>query len=157
MTSKLRNMAAIAIMAVGSLQMFSHFTGSRIQKGIGLASGIAPYPKVFCEAGGYEAFAADFLIEGERDGMPWSRRLDPDWYSKLEGPYNRRNVYGAALAFAPRLPEDLRRNLMNEALAPGSRMRSELGIPPEVTGLKVIITPRAGETGGPWAYQTETL
>lgn len=147
-----RNAAAIALLVIGSLQMTGYLTGAKILRGIGLASGISPFPKVFCEADGYEAFAASFRIEGTCDGQPWSRQLDPEWYGRLKGPYNRRNVYGAALAFAPRLPEELRATLLNEALAPGSRLRDELGIPAQIEDLRVIVTPRSGENHGPWTY-----
>lgn len=153
MTMKIRNIAAIIILAIGSLQMAGYITGSKVMRGIGLASGVAPFPKVFCEADGYEAFAAGFTVEGTLEGKSWSRRLDPRWYSDLRGPYNRRNVYGAALAFAPRLPEALRQSLLNEALSPGSTLRQELGIPENITDLRILITPREGETHGPWTYQ----
>jgi hypothetical protein len=156
MKTRTRNIIAIVLLGIGSLQMIGYATQSRILRGLGAASGIAPFPKVFCAADGYEAFAASFVIEGELAGERWSRKLDPEWYSRLEGPYNRRNVYGAALAFAPRLPAELRDTLLLQALSPGSRLREELGIPPNVEDLKVIITPRDGEKDGPWAYQTKT-
>lgn len=151
----IRNLAAIGVLALGSLQMLGHLTGSKILRGAGLASGVAPFPKVFCAVEGYEAFAASFSLTGiKADGTAWARALDAEWYSKLQGPYNRRNVYGAALAFAPRLPSELRRTLLTEALRPGSQLRTELEIPADVRKLKVIITPRPGETGsgGPWTY-----
>ncbi|MFT4176891.1 MAG: hypothetical protein QM627_09565 [Luteolibacter sp.] len=150
---KLRNVLAISLLVIGSLQMTGYLLHSRTLRGIGLASGISPFPKVFCEADGYEAFAASFEIRGtDPQGNPWSRPLDPEWYSQLRGPYNRRNVYGAALAFAPRLPDALRDHLLAESLAPDSALRAELGIPGNLKQLEVAITPRAGETGGPWTF-----
>lgn len=150
-----RNIFAVSLLAVGSFQMLGYLTGSRILRGLGLASGVAPFPKVFCAADGYEAFAASFALSGIReDGSVWSRPLDAEWYSKLRGPYNRRNVYGATLAFAPRLPVDLRQSLLSAALRPGSSLRAELEIPENVRDLKIVITPRPGETGsgGPWTF-----
>jgi hypothetical protein len=150
-----RNFLAVGLLAVGSLQMLGYLAGSKILRGLGLASGVAPFPKVFCAADGYEAFAASFALRGIlEDGSTWSRSLDAEWYSKLQGPYNRRNVYGATLAFAPRLPVDLRQSLLREALRPGSSLRAELEIPEDVRDLKIVITPRPGETGsgGPWTF-----
>jgi len=150
---KIRNLLAIALIAIGSLQMIGYFAQSKILRGLGLASGVSPFPKVFSEADGYEAFAASFEIHGTTpDGKPWKRQLDPAWYANLTGPYNRRNVYGAALAFAPRLPEKLRDTLLQQALSTGSAMRNELQIPGELTGLEIQITPRSGEREGPWNY-----
>ena len=153
---KLNNRLAIVVLIIGSLQMVGHLTGLRVLRGVGLASGVAPYPKVFCEADGYEAFAASFRLEGNRtDGTPWSCSIDPERYAMIDGPYNRRNVYGATLAFAPRLPDDLRKFLLTQALEPGSALRHELKIPIDLTGLKVVITPRSGEPHGPWTCNNQ--
>ena len=133
--------------------MAGHVTGWKILRGLGLASGISPYPKVFCAADGYEAFTARFELCGVRaDGSGWRVPLDGDRYARIRGPYNRRNVHGATLAFAPRLPADLRDHLLAEALAPGSSLREELGIPADIRDLRVRITPRVGSGDGPWEF-----
>jgi len=151
---KTRNALAVCMLCIGSLQMIGYAVHSRVLRGIGAASGIAPFPKVFSEADGYEAFAARFSVGGEReDGSRWSRELDPEWYSNLKGPYNRRNVYGASLAFAPRLSAELRQALFDQELAPGSELRRELRIPQDVRDLKITIIPRDGEKDGPWTFQ----
>ncbi len=150
---KHRNLIAILLTLVGLSQILGALLDNRPLRGIGLASGIAPYTKVFCEADGYEAFAARFRIEGiDADGRRQGIALDPERYSRLAGPYNRRNVYGAALAFAPRLPDALRDSLIGAALADDSPLRRELGIPPELRDLRVVIIPREGEAEGPWHY-----
>jgi hypothetical protein len=152
---KLPNTLAILVLIIGSTQMVGYLTGSRALRGIGLASGIAPYTKVFCEADGYEAFAARFRLEGTRpDQSLWSCALDPERYARIKGPYNRRNVHGATLAFAPRLPDDLRSSLISQALAADSDLRRELDIPSDLTDLRVIITPRPEEPHGPWSCNT---
>lgn len=151
-----RDLAAIGLLLVGSFQMLGHACRSKGLRGLGLASGVAPYPKVFCEADGYEAFAATFHLEGELpDGTLWSRTMTPEWYAQLEGPYNRRNVYGAALAFAPRLPEKLREQVIHHALAENSALRTELGVPESLANARVRIVPREGEREGPWTYRAE--
>ncbi len=150
-----RNRLALAVLAVGSLQFVGDLTGSRLLRGIGLASGIAPYTRVFCDAGGYEAFAAGFELEGvRRDGSEWRMKLSPETYALLGGSYNRRNVHGAALAFAPRLPDQLRDAVLLPSLEPGSALRRELGVPDDVSSLRVHIVPRAGAPDGPWTFPT---
>ena len=149
---KTRNRLAIVVLCIGMLQMTGYVLNSRVLRGLGLASGVSPYPKVFCEADGYEAFAASFRLEGVRkDGSRWSCDLDPEMYSRIEGPYNRRNVYGASLAFAPRLPEELRGQLLGQALRPGSQMRQEIGVPDDVTDLQVRITSK--DQTQEWTYR----
>ena len=155
---KTRNRLAILLLVIGSLQMIGYLTNLRVLRGIGLASGIAPFPKVFCAAHGYEAFAATFFLEGTlANGELWSQPLTPEFYSRLRGPYNRRNVYGAALAFAPRLPQELRDELLRESLAPMSQLRRELGVPADLREIRVRIVPRVGELEGPFLYSANPL
>lgn len=150
---KWRDRVAVALLVIGGSRMAADVLDWRWLHGVGLASGIAPYPRVFTDVEGYEAFAARFTLEGLReDGSTWSRTLDPEWYAELNGPYNRRNVYGAALAFAPRLPEELRDTVLDKSLSEDSALRGELGVPADVGMLRVKIEPREGAAGGPWIF-----
>lgn len=133
---------------VACLQMVGHFTDSRTLRGLGLATGIAPYPKVFCVAKGYEPFAAQFTITDSNDTeIP----LTAERYSQLQGPYQRRNVYGAALAYAPRLPDQLRNHLFEKILSDEFTLSREL----DFSGLNdptITITPRPGEKTDHYQY-----
>lgn len=142
---KVSSAITLLIGLIGSLQIIGHATGSRTIRGLGLASGIAPYPKVFCEAEGYEPFAASFIISGnDAAGNLVKVPLTAERYSRLKGPYQRRNVYGAALAYAPRLPEDLRRHLFSDVLADDSPLASELNLPVLINP-QITIMAREGE------------
>lgn len=153
---KRENRWAIVVMGVGLLQMLGHVTGLKFLRGLGLASGISPYPKVFCAVEGYEGFTARFELEGLRDdGAVWRVPLDGERYAQIRGPYNRRNVHGATLAFAPRLPDELRDELLEKALAPGSVLREELEVPADVRQLRVRITPRNGSGQSAWVFPEE--
>ncbi len=145
---KKRDLATLAILAIASLQMLGHFTGSKTLRGIGTLSGISPYPKVFCEADGYEPFAATFtLISENAEGITQEIPLTAERYAQLTGPYNRRNVYGAALAYAPRLPDDLRSHLFTK-MAP---LFEELNLP-LLRNTRILIEPREGETTTEYLY-----
>ena len=149
-------MMAFVLLVIGMTQLMGYLSGLRVMRGVGLASGIAPFPKVFCAADGYEAFAATFYVEGDLpNGEVWSRQVDPTWYGRMKGPYNRRNVYGAALAFAPRLPEELRDALLHESLKSDSALRRELDVPGNLKHARVRIVPRDGEQGGPWVFPNQ--
>ena len=150
---KITTALTLLIGVLGSLQIVGHATGSRTIRGLGLATGIAPYPKVFCEAEGYEPFAANFTITGTDDnGAPVQIPLTAERYSQLKGPYQRRNVYGAALAYAPRLPEDLRNHLFSKVLADESPLSSELDLP-SLTDPKITINARDGEDTPSYQFQ----
>ena len=146
-----RNLLTFLIGGIGCLQIVGHFADSRALRGIGLATGISPFPKVFCESDGYEPFAAEFKITDRNDT---EIHLTSERYSQLEGPYQRRNVYGAALAYAPRLPEDLRDHLFGKILSKEFTLSEEL----DLSGLDepfIVITPRPGESPRHYQYSLQ--
>lgn len=150
---KWRNRAAIVLLITGSFQMVGYVCDGFILRGIGALSGWAPFPKVFCDMDGYEGFSARFFLQGEgMGGEPFEIELTPEVHENLRGPYNRRNVHGAILAGGPRLPQPQGLELMRRALAPGTRLWKELGLPNEVRSLNVRVVPREGATEGPWRF-----
>ncbi|MGH7152260.1 MAG: hypothetical protein ACREIU_16255, partial [Planctomycetota bacterium] len=77
--------------------------------------------------------------------------ITPEVYGRLRGPYNRRNLYGAALAFGPVLATDPRTRAMLEAvirhaLCGRAPLLRELGIDPNLVAgdLSVRYEPREG-------------
>jgi hypothetical protein len=103
-----RDAAAVALLFLGLTQMAGDLLGIRALKGIGAATAMAPCPKVFCDVNGLEGFAATFTLQLETNsGHARDVEITPEIYSRLQGPYNRRNAYGAAMSFAPKLPPRL--------------------------------------------------
>ena len=120
-------------MALGSCAMVGDLLRIPELKGIGVASVAAPLPKVFSSVDGWETFAAEFvLLLGPADGNAEEVVLDPRLAKRLRGPYNRRNVYGAALSYAPRLPQTIWEPVFCHGFGPSGTLRGELGLPPEV-------------------------
>jgi hypothetical protein len=111
------NKAAIALLIVGLLQMTGDVLGISALKGIGAATVASPAPKVFSAARGLETYSSRFFLEWtDHDGKAHSLVLTPEIYGRLAGPYNRRNVYGAALAYGPVLSTDPRTQPMFQAV-----------------------------------------
>jgi len=148
------NIAALAVTAIGCLQMAGFLADSRAMRGVGAASMVAPFPKVFSDVDGLETFASEFAITG-RDGagVPFRIPLTAERYSQLEGSYNRRNVYGAALAYAPRMPESLWQAVFCFGLGPDGPLRRELGLPEGATNLAVEIRTRTSGRSDTWTLQ----
>jgi hypothetical protein len=75
----------------------------------------------------------------------------------MHGPYNRRNVYGAALAYGPVLPESLRDPVMRYALCGEAPLLRELGIDPDdITGrVRIRYEPLPGADLGNLPRQLE--
>ena len=135
-----RNRAAIVLAAAASLQMVGYVAGSDALRGVGAASAIAPLPKVFSDVDGLEPFASQFVLSyTARDGRRVELPVTPEVYGRLSGPYNRRNVYGAALSYAPRLPDPLWQSVYCYGLAPDGPLRRELGIPADAADVAVTM------------------
>jgi hypothetical protein len=132
------NKAAIFLLVLGLLQITGDLLQNHVNepigkavKGIGAASAASPAPKVFSAVRGLETYSTRFFIEWKnQEGVEHSLQLTPEVYSRLRGPYNRRNVYGAALAYGPVLPPELRDPVMKYALCGDAPILRELGIDP---------------------------
>lgn len=141
---------AIALLVLGLAQMAAALTGLGPVQGLAAATVASPAPKVFSVAGGLETYSTHFFLEWTtRDGRAESLALTPEVYPLLQGPYNRRNVYGAILAFGPVLYSDARSRPMFDATATyalcgPAPILVELGIDPAdvASDLRVRYVPR---------------
>jgi len=85
---------------------------------------------------GLETFSTKFTLEWDgRDGKKHALELTPELYQQVRGPYNRRNVYGAVLAYGPvLLTNDITRPMFESvqrfALTGAAPLLRELGIDP---------------------------
>src|SRR5262249_3975793 len=133
--------AAVFLVALGLLQMGGDLLQQyaiapvdqvgRLLKGVGAASTASPAPKVFSSVRGLETYSTRFFVEWtDRGGATHSLHVTPEVYARLRGPYNRRNVYGAALAYGPVLPAELRDPVMRYAVCGNAPLLRELGIDP---------------------------
>src|SRR5262245_48844431 len=125
---------AAALLALGLVQLAGDLAGIPAIKGIGAATCASPAPKVFSAVKGLETYSTRFYVEWtDKDGAARSVELTPDVYCRMCGPYNRRNAYGAALAYGPVLASEPRTRpmlqaVMNAALSGDAPLLSELGI-----------------------------
>lgn len=130
------NKAAAILLVVGLLQMTGDVCGLPVLRGIGAATVASPAPKVFSAVRGFETYSTRFFLEWtDHNGAAHSLALTSELYGQLAGPYNRRNVYGAALAYGPVLSTDPRTRpmfqaVMSYALCGEAPLLRELGIDP---------------------------
>jgi hypothetical protein len=126
------------LLIVGLLQMAGDLTerlvsepAGKIIRAVGLATMASPAPRVFSSHKGLETYSTRFfLFWHDRAGSKHELELTPEAYARLRGPYNRRNVYGAALAYGPVLPPQLREPVMKYAVCGDRPLLRELGIDP---------------------------
>lgn len=144
---------AALLLLLGLSQMAGDALGLRWLRGLGAASVAAPLPKVFSDVSGLETFASDFLLEAETPRGVLHVPITPHLYARVEGPYNRRNVYGAALSYAPRLPGELWKPVYCYGLAPNGPLRRELGLPADATAIRVHIATRTRGRDDRWTLE----
>lgn len=143
----MRRGAAIALVVLGLAQMTGDLTHILPLKAIAAATGASPAPKVFSAVQGLETYSTRFVLEAGTQRV----ELTPEVYARIRGPYNRRNVYGAALAYAPVLPRELREPVMRYAVCGEAPLLRELGLP-RAQHFAVTLEPLPGTSLG--ALQT---
>ncbi len=122
----------LAQMTGDLLEKYVHAPAGRALKGVAAATTASPAPKVFSSVHGLETYSTRFFLEWtDRAGTEHALQLTPEIYGRIRGPYNRRNVYGAALAYGPVLPENLRDPVMRYAVCGKAVLLRELGIDPD--------------------------
>ena len=150
-TSSWRPALAVGLVALGSLGMIGDLSGTPWLYGLGLATGAAPAPKVFTSRDGLEAFSSEFVLRFDDDDGAHEVTLTPALYSRLEGPYNRRNPYGATFAGGPFLANQPATAPMLEAVGEWTFCReqgalAELGLSTSVHHVDVTVVPL------PWTH-----
>ena len=147
------------LVGLGSAQMVGDVFGMPRLKALAAATQVSPAMKVFTAHEGYETHAAQFAVHWiDRAGHAHALPLTPSTYSGVAGPYNRRNVYGAALAYGPVLRADprtapMQRSVMRYALCTPGTLRHELGIPRDARDLRVVVVPRRADARTDLAYE----
>ncbi len=92
------------LLVLGLLQMAADLAGLSTLRGLAGATTASPAPRVFSAVEGLETYSSRFSIEWhDLDGEAHTLELTPEVYARLRGPYNRRNAYGAVLAYGPEL------------------------------------------------------
>lgn len=156
MLPKTANLLALLITTLGCTQLLGYFTGSRALRGIGLVSVAAPLPKVFSDVDGLETFASRFTLRGvDAHGVPFELPITPEVYARLEGCYNRRNVYGAALSYAPRMPEPLWSAVFCYGLRTGGPLHREFNLPAGAHQLSVEIRTQTRGRSDVWILRPD--
>ena len=146
--------AAYLLLLLGVLQMAGDLLRVPALKGIGAASGASPAPRVFSAVNGLETYSTRFRLEWiDASGEPQKLELTPELYSRLRGPYNRRNVYGAALAYGPVLATEMRtlglfQSVVSYGLCGEAPVLRELGIDPDSVAGEVRVHYEPVSTAG---------
>jgi hypothetical protein len=148
--------SVIVLLAVGLAQMGADLLHVPSFKGVAAATAASPAPKVFSSVRGLETYSTRFFIEWtDIAGQIHSVEITPERTRGLRGPYNRRNVYGAVLAYGPIMETDANLRPMFEsvshyALCGQAPLLREMGIDTKnMQGNPVVrLQPRRGSQTG---------
>jgi hypothetical protein len=147
----MRRGGGVLLLIIGLLQMAGDILRLPALKAFGLASAASPAPKVFSAVQGLETYSTRFYIDWtDTNRQAHSTEITPELNSHIRGPYNRRNVYGAVLAYGPVLVSNSQSRPMFEsvaryALCGSAPLLRELGIDPaKVSGVHIRLVPRPG-------------
>jgi len=91
----------VVLVAIGCVRAFANIADMEKTSAAFAALNVSPAMKVFTAHNGYETFSPKFEIEFINGDESKLILLTPELYRKLSGPYNRRNVYGAAISYGP--------------------------------------------------------
>ena len=151
MKNKLQNFLYVFLIAAGLLQVIGYLLGSPAIRGLGSAFASSPLPIVFTEVKGIETFASEFRLEYiTESGDTVSMNITPEIYSRFQGPYNRRNIYGAAFAYGPILPEDLRNAVLKNGFCGKQFLKEDLGIQSAIRTATIHISTKTSNRKDTW-------
>ena len=144
---------ATLLLLLGAAKMTGALLGVPALEGVAAASAASPSPKVFTTVEGLETFSTGFHVAWrDAHGAPHTLALDRVVYARLQGPYNRRNVWGAVLAYGPVLStnpatREMFRGVVVHGLCGDAPLLTELGLDAHsMHDVAIHYTPRAGST-----------
>lgn len=109
---------AIILCFLATVKVLADILGLERLSAVAAVTNVAPAMKVFTAQKGYETYSSVFeLTVIHADGQTVTTPLNPHNYSGLKGPYNRRNVYGALIAYGPVLVRNPRTHTMWKTMA----------------------------------------
>jgi hypothetical protein len=146
----MRKFFYILVIVVGSMQIIGYISGVKALRGLGAVTCSSPLPLVFGEVRGVETFASDFYVSYTTTvGRDTMTRITPQMYSQLQGPYNRRNVYGAAISYGPVLSESIWQPILQHGICDRSLLR-EMGLDTLGSNYKIYIKTRTAGSDSSW-------
>lgn len=130
---------ALILITVGLISPIGYFFNITALKGLGLSYAISPLPLVFSDVNGFETFSAKFELNlNYVDGESEKFEISPRSIKNFSGPYNRRNVYGAAISYSPRLPSPVVQSILFSALCEPGFIKEEFAIKKDIRNIELI-------------------
>ncbi len=140
----------IVVVLIGLLQIIGYLLSVKPIQNLGKVTASSPLPIVFTEVKGVETFASDFYLQfTSENGQQEKIKVTPEMYAKFKGPYNRRNIYGAAISYGPVLPEKIWQSVLGYGLC-NDILSEELDLAVTKQDFSVVIETRTAGRNDVW-------
>ena len=148
------NVFRILLVTIGLFQIIGFITKQEWLKGIGVLTTASPLPIVFTQVKEVETFAQDFFIQytGET-GSTEQIQITPELYSRLDVPYNYRNVIGAAVSYGPILPEPIWQSVLKYAMVEPGKFAKAIELPSPLNNPVIVIHTRTKGKDNKWILE----
>lgn len=144
----------IFVVFIGFLQIIGYLTKVSPIRSLGIVTASSPLPIVFTEVKGVETFASNFYIRyNDHIGQKHEVQITPEIYAKFKGPYNRRNIYGAAISYGPVLPKKIWKSVLSYGLC-NDILKDELEVPVTPDSFSIYIETRTAGKKDTWELKT---
>ncbi len=151
----MRKALYVLVLIIGSLQIVGFVSNVQPIRSLGVVTAASPLPLVFSEVKGVETFAGDFYMQWtDQNGVEEKVLMTPELYSKLCGPYNRRNIFGAAIAYGPVLPDHVWQPILNYGIC-NEVLSNELELSFNKETFTVEIDTRTAGRNDHWTLQPD--
>lgn len=140
----MNRLAIYLVVCIGFIQIIGFAIQSKEIRGIGALTVSSPLPIVFTTVKGLETFSSRFYFEVSDNNQIIDKiEITPELYSKINGPYNRRNVFGAAIAYGPILDSNLLTAVLDYAIYKNNLIK-ELNLD-TTKNYKIIVVPKSSK------------
>ena len=132
------------LILLGLIQTVAYLFNLNKLKGLASVTVASPLALVFSNFRGIDTYALDFKVSlnSKSQGII-EREITPSLYSKLEGPYNLRNVYGAVFSYGAKFQTEKELAVLNAVLdyglcSPGQLVK-DFGLSNDIQNGEVFI------------------
>lgn len=144
-----------ALVGLGLLQILGFLFQSPALRGLGAMTAASPLPIVFTDVRGVETFASEFTIVWQTTTGRDSLLITPAVYARMGGPYNWRNVYGAAISYGPVLPDSVWRSILSHGLCGDAELARHFGIDEPILHASVLIRTKTAGRNDNWILDVD--
>jgi len=135
------NFTAALVVLVGLIRLFGYLTGIDSIRNLGVFTVASPLPLVFTDRGDYEDFATEYtVVFFLKGGKHFKLPVTSEFYSSLDGPFDRRGTYSKAFFYLPFLRYDLWKSIIGFGFCENGPLARGLKLKEEISRLLILVS-----------------